>query len=308
MMRMKLSLSARRKNMGYWFVLPWIFGFLIFFAAPFIQTIYYTFCSVNAANGITTVYTGLSNYKQAMTSDAVFIPSLTESVLSMLTDTPIILVFSLLAAMLINKPFRGRWLVRLIFFITIIYGSGLMLKIQQDDAMFTALLRRIGSGDSETVSGAVMSGMEIKKMYYNLAAYLGNAGIAVTYVVDAVDRVIVIINRSGIQTLIFLAALKAIPGQMYEVGKVEGASALEMFWNITLPMLVPHIITTMVFTIVDSFTHVNNPIIEILQSTIFSKHEYGLGSAMSMIYFACILVILAAVGLIFIKFGDKETG
>ncbi len=110
------------------------------------------------------------------------------------------------------------------------------------------------------------------------------------YVVGAVTRVTEIISASGVQLIIFIAALQSIPGSMYEVAKIEGATAYETFWKVTFPMVMPHIITNFVYTVVDKFA--DSEIIELAYKTTFDNFDYGLGSAMSMVSTVIVCAIL----------------
>ena len=296
--RFSFSLETRQKNKGFIFVAPWIIGFVLFFLMPFVQTVLYSFNTVEVSDGIQMTHAGFSKYMQAFTSDAQFIPILTGTIIQTLVDTPIILVFSLMAASLISRNFKGRWLVRLIFFLPVIYGTGVMLKVQQGDEIFGLVLQRLGtSADTGSLADSFLSSLGIEELYQNLAQQMGSAQIIIFYIIDASKAMFSIINRSGVQILLFLAALKSIPPHLYEVGKVEGASAFEMFWKVTLPLLLPHILTAMVFTIIDSFTNIENEMTEFLQKVIFSNQNYGLGSALSLIYFLCIIVLIGTAGL-----------
>ncbi len=109
----------------------------------------------------------------------------------------------------------------------------------------------------------------------------------VEFLTEAVDRIFTIVNMSGIQILIFIAALKSIPSHLYEAAKVEGATKYEMFWKITIPMVSPMILTTVVYTVVDNFS--TSDIIQFMtvnsQGTNMATNMPGLYSAISILYF-----------------------
>lgn len=306
-MKLRSSLTNRQNNKGIIFVIPWLVGFLLFFIKPFIETVIYSLSEVNIAGGVSTVYKGITNYQYIFTSDAIFLPALTSTVLTMLVNTPMILVFSLLAASLINREFKGRWFVRMVFFLPIIYGTGVLQSVQQNDNMYLIMLNRMGAVRSESMSGALLESMDITGMYYALASHLGEAGQLVYYVIGAANQVFSIINRSGIQILIFLAALKSVPRHLYEAARVEGATGIDSFWKITLPLLLPHILTVTIFTVIDSFVNADNKIIELMQNTMFSNQNLGYGSALSMLYFITIIILLGVVALV-INFAARKKG
>jgi ABC-type sugar transport system permease subunit len=112
------------------------------------------------------------------------------------------------------------------------------------------------------------------------------------YIVAAVARINDIIQASGVQIIIFIAALQSIPGSMYEVAKIEGATGYETFWKITFPMVMPHIITNVVYTIVDNFGH--SEVVNLAYETAFTQYQYGLSSVFSLVstLITCLILIL----------------
>ena len=113
------------------------------------------------------------------------------------------------------------------------------------------------------------------------------------YIVAAVARINDIISASGVQIIIFIAALQSIPGSMYEVAKIEGATAYETFWKVTFPMVMPHIITNVVYTVVDNFAQ--SDVVQLAYDTCFNEINYGLSSTMSFVSTVIVCVILVLV-------------
>jgi ABC-type sugar transport system permease subunit len=114
------------------------------------------------------------------------------------------------------------------------------------------------------------------------------------YVADAIVSLFDIIRASGVQIIIFLAALQSVPGSLYEVAKIEGATAYETFWKITLPMVSPLILTNMIYTIIDSFSR--SDIIVLSYNMAFTTLNFGLSSAMSLISSISICIVLLLSG------------
>jgi ABC-type sugar transport system permease subunit len=106
---------------------------------------------------------------------------------------------------------------------------------------------------------------------------------------------------SGVQIVIFIAALQSIPSSLYEVAKIEGATGYETFWKITFPMVMPHIITNVVYTIVDSFEE--SEILKLANTTTFDQFNYGVGSVMTIVSTLITCIILVAV----VGFIQKKT-
>jgi len=119
------------------------------------------------------------------------------------------------------------------------------------------------------------------------------------YIIEAIAMLHDIIRASGVQILIFLAALQAIPPSMYEVAQIEGATGYETFWKVTIPMVSPLILTNVVYTIVDGFAH--SPVAVLAHSTAFSLQNKGAASAMSMSSSILMCLVLFAVGWIISK-------
>lgn len=292
----KMTLSKKHGLMGYLFILPWLIGFLWFYLRSLIMSVQFSFSNltVNPGGGYTLDFVGLNNYIYAFRAHASYKQVLTTSIGNMLIDVPLITFFSLFMAMLLNRKFKGRTLVRAIFFLPVILNSGAIM-----DAM--ALARNMMSGgisnaSAEMAAAASGNGMSIE-YYIQMFAALGLPEVIIEYVSGAVSRISDIINASGVQIIIFIAALQSIPGSMYEVARIEGATAYETFWKVTFPMIMPHIITNVVYTVVDSFTQ--SDVVELAYTTAFEEMNYGLSSVFSLVstVITC-LILLIVCGLI----------
>ena len=117
----------------------------------------------------------------------------------------------------------------------------------------------------------------------------------VEYVIGAINNIYNIVNRSGVQMLIFLAGLQSISPAIYESCEIEGASAWETFWKITFPMISPMILTNAVYTIIDAFTSSTNTVMSYIDQ-VYSKTDGDvLSSAMAWMYFLIVIAIIAGV-------------
>lgn len=296
----KLSLTQKRAVNGVLFILPWLIGFLVFYVRSLIMTIQFSLneLTVNPGGGYSLRFVGLDNFIYAFRVDPQYKQILTTSVGNMLIDVPLIIFFSLFMAMLLNKKFKGRTLVRAIFFLPVILNSGAIL-----DAM--SLARNMMSGglsnaSAEMAAAAAGTGVSVE-YYIHMFASLGMPDSIIEYVTGAVTRISDIINASGVQIVIFIAALQSISGSMYEVAKIEGATAYETFWKVTFPMVMPHIITNIVYTVVDSFT--KSDVIELAYKTAFTDMNYGLSSVFSL----CSTVVTCLILVLVIRFISKRT-
>ena len=294
---MKLSLTGKKAVVGLLFVAPFVIGFTVFIAYGIFTTIRMGFSNVivpGASSGVDMVWTGFSNYIQAFTVHPTFPEILGVSLLNIIIDVPLIIFFSLFMALLINQKFRGRTIVRAIFFLPVILGAPAIAN-----ALITARAMMIGgvSPASPEVMASVGANINIDVSYYlYMLGDLAIPPVLIEYILGAVSRIYLIIVASGVQIVIFLAALQSIPPTVYEAAKIEGATPYETFWLITFPMVSPLILTNVVYTIIDSFA--SSPVVTLSYSTIFTEYNYGLGSVFSLISSLAVCLILVVVALV----------
>lgn len=287
----KRSLSQRRAMKGFLFILPWFIGFVWFYARSMFMTIQFSFSemTVNPGGGYTLEFVGLKNFLYAFRAHATYKQILTTSIGNMLIDVPLIIFFSLFMALLLNRKFKGRTLVRAIFFLPVILNSEAILSAM--NLARNMMSGGISSASAELAEAASGSGVSID-YYIQMFTALGLPETIIEYISGAVGRISDIISASGVQIIIFIAALQSIPGSMYEVAKIEGATAYETFWKVTIPMVMPHVITNMVYTVVDSF--VRSDVVELAYDTAFKYYEYGLSSVFSFVstLLTCLILVV----------------
>ncbi len=289
--RKKRSLSQRQALKGFLFITPWLIGFLWFYARSLFMTLQFSFSEmiVNPGGGYTLDFVWLDNFIYAFRAHATYKQILTTSLGNMLVDVPLIPFFSLFMAMLLNRKFKGRTLVRAIFFLPVILNADAIV-----DAISLSRVMMSGgiSSASAEMAASASSGMSVE-YYIQMFGSLGLPDVLIEYVSGAVSRISDIINASGVQIIIFIAALQSIPGSMYEVAKIEGATAYETFWKVTFPMVMPHIITNIVYTVVDSFA--KSDVIELAYDTAFGPQmNYGLSSVFSLVstVITCLILVI----------------
>lgn len=294
----KLSLTAKKSWYGRLFILPFYLGFLFFFLKPLIQSLRFAFNDVTMGpNGYTLLFTKFENIDYVIKTDRDFTTNLVSSLGQMLWQVPVIIIVSLFFAMLLNQKFKGRVLVRAIFFLPVIIASGIVISIIKSDVVASSALSgsMVSSGDISQTSALndvlVQSGLSEK---------------VVSFITNIADNLFSIIWQTGIQMIIFLAGLQSIPATLYEASAMEGATKWEDFWKITLPMIKPIALVNTVYTIVDYFTSTDNKVMEQVLSNI-RELRLGWASAMAWIYFAVIGIILALVLFLFegLKNSDK---
>ncbi|MBW5445251.1 ABC transporter permease subunit [Cohnella sp. CFH 77786] len=274
--------AEKKALWGFVCVLPWLLGFLFFFFVPLLTSLRYSFSSVDAsAQGVTVRFVGWSHYAEALTINTSFNRTLFESIANMVVNVPLIVIFSLFLAVLLNQKFIGRTAARAIFFLPVILASGIIMRLDS-----TSLVQAINEANA---------GANIMNTFtsYELAGMMMEAGVSETvvdYLTGAVDRIYQIVSQSGVQILIFLAGIQTISPQLYEASKMEGATGYEAFWKITFPMVSPLILVNVVYSIIDAFS--TNAMTELIRDTGFKSFNFGLSSAMAWIYFLAVSVIL----------------
>ena len=286
----KMTLNRKRALVGLLFISPWLIGFLLFYLRSLIMTINFSLSATEvyeSGGGYKNTFIGLDNFIYVFTKHGSFSETFTTSIMDIVIDVPLIIFFSIFMALLLNKKFKGRTIVRAIFFLPVILNS----EAIQTAMNFSANLMGGGlSSAAEEIKSSAASGVNLG-YYIELFDDLGMPEKIIDYIVSAVGRLSSIITSSGVQVVIFIAALQAVPSSMYEVAKIEGATGYEAFWKITFPMIMPHIITNIVYTVVDRFA--NSEVVKMSYATIFREQNYALGSTMSLVSMLAVCAILA---------------
>ena len=253
--------------------------------------------SISTVNTLT--YVGLENYKKIATTNLGFINSIS-STLPKLVYIPAILIFSFMIANLLNAKFRGRTVARVIFFMPVVTASGVAAKIKEGSWE----VARVGS----SVSGALShTDFDITTSIKNILSDMPFMTPFVDLITTAFDQLSNIVLMSGIQILIFLAALQTISPSLFEASDMEGASKWEAFWKITFPMVSPMILVATMYTMIDVLTGSSNPMISYLFGTVGST-SLSLSDRMTMgwLYFICAALLIVIVSAIISRFVYNE--
>ena len=290
-----LTMRGRETLNGYIYTLPWMLGFAAFFLTSVIQNLTLSFYNVDKIT-LTRTFAGFSNFTYAFTGDLEFPALLREALTSILTQTPLILIFSYFVALLLKKNFKGSFIVKAIFFLTVILSSDLFASMQADNSTL----------DAAQMSGVMSESSQLFQVLStdNLTNKLLAFGIPfslVDFVVGAINNISTIMLNSGIQIFIFLAGINSISESVYEAAKIEGATAWECFWKVTFPISGPIIMVNLVYTIIDSFNTQLSPALQYIHAKSFEQFNYGYGAALSNIYFLVISGTLAFMFLLFRK-------
>ena len=290
MKRVHMSYEKKKGLYGYGFIALWFIGALMFFIVPLLQSFYYSFHNVAPEVGevsVTALVDNLTgekniflNYKTAFMTDPKFRQYLVEVLQDMALSLPVIVVFSLFVAIIINQKFRGRTFARAVFFLPVIIATGPVY------AIITGDLEISGNNSAEQFS-----------MVDQLLEFVGIYGFGDTFtemLTTITSDILNLVWKCGIQIIIFLSALQGIPPSAKEAAAIEGATSWEFFWKITLPYISPMIVVNIVYTVIDSFTDPTNEVMGRLLE-IQSEWRYGLSAAMAWSYFGIILVVLGII-------------
>lgn len=275
-----MNLKRRNARDGLMFVSPFIIGTLVFFLYPlgfsiFISTGNYTIIK----GGFEFEFLGFRQYIDAFVQDVNFTRVFSEVVVDSLINTPLVVVFSLIIAIMLNKNIRGRGLFRTIFFLPFLLGTGYVMR------------QLLGMDVTEGAMSVARSIILPPEVYEYISPSL------LTLAEEFLNRITYVLWKCGVPIILFLSGLQSINKALYESAQVDGATEWEVLWKITIPMTTPIMLLVMVFTVIDSFNDPNNPMVDMFYNTAFLQQKFSQSAAMSWIYF---LFILLFVGVIFV--------
>ena len=280
----RLKNKTRNMLLGYAFILPWFIGLLVFTAWPVIYSMYLSLCKVAVTTGgIDAQFMGFVNYVEAFRGDVNWSGLLVEQTLYVLMCTPLIIVFSVIMALLLNQKVRGRLFFRALYFFPVIIISGPVMK---------ELL-------TNNASSVITAEGNTFYQIFSQIPYIGDV------IIFAFSELVLILWYSGVQVLIFLAGLQKIDKSMYEAARIDGASGWEIFWKLTIVQLKPMALINAIFTIVQLTGFTDNDVNTYISSQMFEKTGkiYSYSSALAWSNF---IVVLLIIGLAFLVLRSKR--
>ena len=289
------SLDKRKARVGWFFVLPFLIGFAFVYFPIIRDSFWLAFnkMTIVTGGGYSLEFVGFENFQEALFEKVGFVQTLISGIGQLAFEVPAILLFSLFMAVLLNQKMAGRAAFRAIFFLPVVLSTGIMESIEAQNILGTYMGETSGIDDGSGSSAAseIVSAMDIEMLFANMK--VGQE--LVTYVVQIINNIYAIVNRSGVQMLIFLAGLQSISPAIYEACKIDGATGWETFWKITFPMISPMILVNAVYTIIDSFTTESNTVMSYIAGIAAGTDGEVISTAMAWIYFLIVVLILAAV-------------
>ncbi len=283
-----MSLRAREALHGYGFILIWVLGFALFTLLPLAETFHYSLNQVTVtAEGIRLEFLEWANYTRALFTDPNFVELLIGYTVETLVSVPIVLIFSMVIALFLNLDFKLKGLFRTIFFLPVVITSGPVIRELTAQGAASAP----GIADVPAV-----------------AEFLAQLPVAVRSPVEyLLTSFILILWFSGVQILIYLASLQKVDKSIYEAAAMDGASAWEAFWKITLPSLATATVVNAIYTIITLSHFSENKVARYVYDRTYDVHGgIGYASAMAFLYFGVMVVLLAIVYLFLTQWAKRE--
>ena len=291
--RKNVSLDKKKARAGWFFVAPFVIGFILIYLPIVANSIQLTFSRTKTilGGGQQIIWVGLDNYRTALFTDPDFVQTLTGGLRQLVIDIPAIVIFSLFIAVLLNQKMVGRAAFRAIFFVPVILATGLIADIDASNTLNEYMQDNssINTGANVQSANDIISAADITRLFDTMRVGTG----MVDTIVQLVNDVYNIVNRSGVQMLIFLAGLQSISPAIYESCSIDGATGWETFWKITFPMISPMILVNAIYTVIDSFTSADNTVMAYISN--YYNTSMVVSSAMAWIYFLIVLAIVAIV-------------
>ncbi len=277
----KLNHTKRHAITGIMFVLPWIIGLYFFGLRPLLRSMRMSFADTaqyiinSQATAVEFVVRGWTtrHFTELFQNQPGHVTTIINVFLDIALIVPLVMVFALLLALMLNQPLKGKGIFRVIFFIPVILLSGNMLSyFNQYNLLSVPAIQ----------DGTIAAGIN---------AYLPRQ--FTTLITGAFTRIILILWLSGVQTLIFLAGLQKNDKAIYEAAAIDGASLWDSFWKITLPGLHNLMIINIIYTTVIYANLSNNPLIGLINQTLVDvRFGRAYSSMLAWVLFGLQLLII----------------
>lgn len=281
-MKKRKKIKKSNRLTGYLFLLPNICGFLIFTLIPVIISFGLSFTNWDGFREIE--FVGISNFIE-MFQNKTFQISFINTLYFMIFSVPMTLILALLVAIALKEKIKGLKVFRTAFFLPYLSATVAVAVVWQlifHPAMgpLNAFLQTIG--------------------FNNPPRWLSSSDWALIAVI-----IVSIWKFIGYYMVIFLAGLQGIPDYLYEAAEIDGASKLQQFFKITIPMLSPTIFFSLIIAIINSFKvfdqiyilteggpgRATNVLAYTIYNEAFVKYKFGYASAMAYVLFIMIMIV-----------------
>lgn len=281
-LRRRRGLSKLEQGyMGFILILPWLIGFCIFKLYPFVSSLVYSFTDYDLFKGVQNVV-GFQNYIDAFTKPKN-VKALQVTFTYAFMTVPLKLIFALFIAYILNFKIKGVGLFRTAYYVPSILGGSVAIAV-----LWKALFKNDG-------------------VINTILAMLGFESI--NFLADKNWALFIIcllrVWQFGSAMVLFLAALKSVPEDLYEAASIDGATKGRQFLSITIPLISPVIFYNLVTQLVQAFQEFNGPYIitnggprnattlisVIVYNTAFKDYKVGMSSAMAWVMFVIVMVL-----------------
>lgn len=286
----KIRLTRKRLQAfyGFLFILIWLVGLAIFTLYPMLYSLYLSFQQAyyNLQEGVVTTAVGFQNYINIARSSTL-LPLFADYIGRMVISVPLIIVFSVVIAVLVNNPIKMKGVWRTIFFLPIIISTGPVLnELMAQDA---------------TSLPSLQSSAVFNYLTNNLSPLIADP------LTNILNSMLLILWYAGIPILVFLAGLQKVDPALYEAASIDGASAWDRFWKITLPSIKPLIGVNVVYIVVSMSLYVDSGgILDLARTHMLVGapdsviwYGYGYAAAIAWVYFILMVIIMAVFARVF---------
>ena len=280
-LRKRRGLSKLEQGyMGFVLILPWLIGFCIFKLYPFVSSLVYSFTDYDLFKGVQNVV-GFQNYIDAFTK-AKNVKALKVTFTYAFMTVPLKLIFALFIAYILNFKIKGVGLFRTAYYVPSILGGSVAIAV---------LWKALFKNDGVVNTILTMLGFE-----------------SINFLADKNWALFIIcllrVWQFGSAMVLFLAALKGVPEDLYEAASIDGATKGRQFLSITIPLISPVIFYNLVTQLVQAFQEFNGPYIitnggprnattlisVIVYNTAFKDYKVGMSSAMAWVMFVIVMI------------------
>ncbi|MFZ9139636.1 MAG: carbohydrate ABC transporter permease [Bacilli bacterium] len=277
----RITRKRRHAFYGYLFILIWLIGIAIFTLYPLGYSFYLSFHEAyyNLQEGVITTFIGFTNYVNIFRSQTL-VPAYSNYLGRMVVAVPIIIVFSIIIAVLVNMPIKTKSLWRTVFFLPVIISTG-------------PVINELNAQSAITLPNLQASGI-YSYIVNNLPSFLADP------LTTVINSMLLILWYAGIPILIYLAGLQKIDPSLYEAASMDGASPWMRFWKITLPSLMPFTGISIVYVVVSMSLFVEpGGILDLTRTHMLVGAPdsafwfgYGYAAAMAWVYFICMVLLI----------------
>ena len=276
------GIEALRRRYGYTFVLHWIIGLITFFFVPLIYSIMYSFSDITMTeSGFSLAFAGLKNYEMSLFKNPDYLDEVRNAIGSMFYSLPMIIALSLILAVLLNQKYKGRTIMRILFFLPVIIESSVVISLLSDPAINVPIFNFSTEGQGLMDYEMILGNLNLPKQITDFLTFFLSNAVSLTW-------------SCGVQIILFLAGLQSIPESLYEVSKIEGANKWDEFWQITVPMLRHVLSLVIIYSMISKFTRSTNRVVAAAME-LMRANDYSNAAAMLWFYF---VVVLAVIGIV----------